>query len=561
MVSVAEARVKFRDPRWFVPRLKIIARGASIVQIRHAEQPDGGFGLTPEQWQIIDAISTHKYVLILKPRQIGSTTITQACAFHYGWKCRDPISILTLAHESGACGRVNSMLRTFWRGLPKDLRPELGANNQHVLQFRRRRRNKGVEEEVEVTFRQYMAGGRGQGRSYTYDWAIFTEMGLYPQGSASLKGGTEADRDAVASVLSTMHDGPHKRIIVESTGDGPSGMFYDMVRTARTSPEWAFLFFRWYDFPHYEIDPPDDWRRSEDEIEIGERIRAHLGCGDATIDRKLAWRRHKLVDEAYSQMRFRREYPETWEEPFMLTDSAWFDTELLNRVLEKLTPDSKKDLRVYHQVEAGHRYFIGMDTSGGTGNDFAVIVVLRDDFEVCAVWSSNRHKPHQQAEVASRLSAFYSPIGEDGEPVRAPILVEKNKYGGAVIKELQRLKARLWTDRRGKFFWMQGGKTSETKVIVYSHAQKLVNHMRCCTAAVGQPPMINDPRIVHELMVVREDEGGNIQAPPGDHDDHADAYVLALWCARGHYTLAEDQAPTQGQAQHAVRRRLRGTTK
>lgn len=538
--------------------MRIIDRYAKRVALRKAVQPDGNRGLSPEQWAIVEALEAYRYVLILKPRQIGSTTITQGWAFHYGWKCKDPISILTMTHESGACTRVNQMLRNYWRGLPRALRPVLATDNNSCIEFQRE--TPDGEEAQGITFRQYMAGGRGQGRAYTYDVAIFTEMGLYPQGSASVNGGTEADRDAVASVLSTMHDGPHKKVVIESTGDGPSGMFYDMVKTARRSPEWAFLFFRWYDFPHYAVDPPPEWERTEEERDIGARIADRLGIdeNDPTIDRRLAWRRRKLVDEGYSALRFRREYPETWQDPFLLTESTWFDSELLNRVLAKLPPGSSKATRVYLEAEAGRRYFIGMDTSGGVGKDDSVVVVIRDDFEVCAVWSSNTSTLLAQAEMASRLSAFYSPADAEGEVCRAPILCEKNKYGATVIAHLKELRARIWTDRKGNDFWMQGGPAGETKHMVYAHAQRLVNHMHACSAARNTRPLINDPRILQQLIIVREDDKGNVQAPAGEHDDHADAYVLALWCARGYYTISTAPPPTKGAVQAAIRRQLRG---
>jgi hypothetical protein len=539
--------------------MKIIDRQGKRVRLSQARQPTGERGLSPEQWEIIEALESDKNVLILKPRQIGSTTITQAWAFHYGWKCKDPIRILTMTHESGACTRVNNMLRNYWRGLPRDLRPPLEPNNQHNIGFARKTAD--GEDAEGVVFTQYMSGGRGQGRSWTYNIVIFTEMGLYPQGSASVKGGTEADADAVESVLSTMHEGPHTKVIIESTGDGPSGKFYEMVKLARESDEWIFLFFRWFDFDHYERTPPASWTRRVDELESAERIAVAQGCdiNDPIVDRKLCWRRYKLESEGYSLMRFRREYPETWQDPFLLTEDTWFDSELCNRVLGRLPPWSKEDLVVYHEPEQGHRYFIGMDTSGGKGKDHSVIVVLRDDFEVAAVWGSNKTTLLGQAEMASRLAAFYSTVDQKtGDALRCRVLVERNKYGGTVIKHLNKLGVSQWTDSKGKYFWMQRGQGSDTKFQVYSHAQRLVNHMVACSAATDQPPLINDPRILEQMIIIREGDNGNIEAPDGEHDDFCDAYVLALWCAKGHYVFDDAPAPTKGQVQHAVRRRLRG---
>ena len=158
--------------------------------------------------------------------------------------------------------------------------------------------------------------------------ALFTEMGLYPKGSASVSGGTDVDRDAWASVMATIHDGPYRRVVVESTGNGPSGQFYDLVDVARKSDDWGFLFYRWFDFSEYQIDPGPDWECTAEELEL-----KHLY---GVNNRQLAWRRRKMQDEGITDIRFRREYPSTWEDPFLLAESTWFDADLLNKVLGRL---------------------------------------------------------------------------------------------------------------------------------------------------------------------------------------------------------------------------------
>jgi hypothetical protein len=487
---------RLHDPEWFVPRLTIKDEQARIRPIRT---------LRTEQWAIIRALEAFDNVLILKPRQIGCTTITQAWAFHYAWKCPDPVEVLTLTHESGACGRVNNMLRQYWRGLPRPLRGgAMAPDNNSAIGLG----HNGAE------FRQYMAGGRGQGRSFTNHIFIATEMAFWPQGSASVKGGTAADRDAWASVKATQHEGPHKKTIVESTGDGPSGQFYDLVQVARESRKWAFLFFRWFDFPMYSLTPHPDWERTVEEAELA----ALYGLTDA----QLAWRRMKIADEGYSAMRFRREYPATWQEPFLLSESTWFDGELVNRLLAKVP---------LHQYESepGRKYFIGMDTSGGRGGDHAAIVVIRDDYQVCAVWSSNTTAVHEQADMGAKLSAMYN---------TAVVLCEENNHGRAAIHRMERLGVSTWKDEKGKNYHSLGGRAGQTKKAVYNDARQKVNEQLCCSAAADAEPLICDEDILAEMLIIREDERGRIEAPQGKHDDHVDAYVLALWCGRWHYHAA-----------------------
>lgn len=516
--------MRLLDPAWFVPRLTIVDREGVVRQM---DTP------TQEQWTVIEAWKRWRNICILKPRQIGSTTITQALAFHAGYTASDPIDILTLTHESGACSRVNMMLKEYARGLPDALRPRLSRANMSEIELA----HNGV------TFRQGMAGGRGQSRSFTNHIVIATEMAFWPQGSASVKGGTEADRDVWASTLATMHDGPYRRVVVESTGDGPTGQFYDIVKIARSSEDWAFIFFRWFDFQQYRRDPGPDWERTPEEAELA---RLH-GLDDS----QLAWRRNKLLDQGYSEMRFRREYPATWEEPFLLAESTWFDAELLNRVLARLPADRIQRpgaLEVYAEAEPDRRYFIGMDTSGGTGRDYAVIQVLRDDMEQVCVWRSNTTPPHTQAETAANIAARYN---------GAVVLCEENNFGKQVIKRMERLGVRCWKDEKGKNFWTQGGRAGQTKKMIYGHGQRLVNQGHACSAAQSEPTRLNDPTTINELIVVREDEKGNIQAPEGSHDDHADALMLAYWCGRRFFSVATSRPADPNRAKLRAHRALR----
>jgi hypothetical protein len=303
-------------------------------------------------------------------------------------------------------------------------------------------------------------------------------------------------------------------------------VFYEYVKLARESKEWEFLFFRWFDFSFYSRPLPPgfhDTPLSERELEL---IEAH----NLSLE-QIAWRRQKLNDEGYTLMRFRREYPETWQDPFLPNEQgAWFDVELINRVLGRLPAHtSQQALDVYVEPEPGRRYFIGMDTAGGTGGDYAAIVVLRDDCEVCAVWRSNTASPKRQADMGAQLAGKYR---------GALVLCEINNFVKEVILEMERLHVNLWRDDKDNYFWTQGGRAGASKVMIYSYAREMVDnqHAVCLDASVS--PRLNDPTLAHELLSMREGKTGDIAAPEGMHDDHADAYVLALWCGRRYYTVA-----------------------
>jgi len=124
--------------------------------------------LKPEQVAVVEAIRDHNRIAILKPRQIGITTAVIAALVHRALFSADKYDVYTITHEQKACGRVNQMARNFWRTLPDMLRPELVKDNSQELAFG----HNGS------SFTQSMAGGRSQGRSFTYQCLHATEMGL-----------------------------------------------------------------------------------------------------------------------------------------------------------------------------------------------------------------------------------------------------------------------------------------------------------------------------------------------------------------------------------------------
>jgi hypothetical protein len=501
------------DRRWFITNmLKVVDKDGSYRPL--------GTDLYPEQVQIIEAWEKYRYICILKPRQMGCSTITQALLFRDMLFTDDPVNALTVAHEFRAQARMNRMQRDFWRGLPRVIRPSVEPFNTEVVGF-------GKPDGMTAFSRVATAGGRGQGRSDTFHKVIFTEMGKYPQGSASTKGKQDADREAYASIQSTMHQSsPHFKLVVESTGDGPGGQFHDVVLTAQEDPNWAFLMFRWADFPMYEMEVPPGWDLRPDERDYGNEFLSQWGPEAAM--RKLVWRRHKMETEGYSAMRFRREYPMTSEEPFLLSESTWFDSEMANRLLGRVPPHQREGqwrgaLRVYHEPELGREYFVGGDTAGGTEGDYAVFVVIRDDFEVCAIWQSNTAEPHEQGNRGAELSVAYN---------GAMVCCEENNFGRVVNDRMEALGVPLLLDDNGKRFWSQGGRAGQTKKMVYSYARHVFNEQIACSLEPDQPMKVNDEALLHEIVVIRETDRGNIEAPSPLHDDIVDAWVLALWAGR-----------------------------
>jgi hypothetical protein len=99
------------------------------------------------------------------------------------------------------------------------------------------------------------------------------------------------------------------------------------------------------------------------------------------------------------------------------------------------------------------------------------------------------------------------------------VLCEANTGGAGrvVIRKCTENPLRLEGYQREKI----GLRTRATKNW-YSFARQMVN---------SDGLELNDPQTIQELMHVRE-ERGRIEGQDGYHDDHADAFVLAVWACR-----------------------------
>jgi hypothetical protein len=498
------------DPRWLVPRL--------CISDRFGRRKRVGDIIRPEQQEALDAFCEHKRILVLKPRQVGISTIVCVYIAARVYAATDAFTALSCAHEDGAKLRMHQMSQYALESLPPGfLRPDplFSQNNEYLLRLAHNA----------AQHRQMVAGGRGQGRSESFQLLHFTEMAFYPQGSAATgKGDTTNDEMVWASTTSTLHDDPERvhigQIIIESTARGPRGKFYQLARQAQQPASgWKFLFFPWFFYPEYTRTPEPGL---EADLDADERVLMQPRYApDGTFVRpalglpQIAWRRQKLRVDQVDPLEFRREYPETPEEPFLARqDTRWFDISRLNGLLGSLPAarlsGTQPQLAIYIQPEKGRRYFIGADASGGVGRDYAVACVLRDDLVQVARWSDQWVPPEEQALAWAKLSAMYN---------RAVVLAEYNKHGMYVVKRLAEMGVTQWTNAQNKPFTT----TPKTKRMIYDHAQTVLNEGRC---------KLNDPVAVVEMMSITEKASGNIEADGDGHDDHADSYCLALWAAR-----------------------------
>jgi hypothetical protein len=467
------------DPIEFISRLKIIDNKGME---RFFNEP-----FLEQQIALSDFLQGHQTIVHCKPRQIGDTTVGCAWNFTYGYWASDPVRTLIVANDHDATDSIFRRLKYFHDSLPNVMKRPMARSNRKEMEF----------SDTGVMWRCLTAGGRGHGRSFTFQRLHADEVAFWPN----------AD-DVWASVTSTLHDGPHKSIFVTSTPNGPGNLFHRKVLDAQNDPNACFRFFRWADHHAYSLEPPDEWEPTQEEWELKELHGLNI-C-------QLYWRNQKIRGaDGIGIERFRKEYPLTVEEGFMEVSGSWFDVAYLNEIVCTLRPpDLTSEIRIHKQPENGMAYAIGADPSWGTGNDYAVAQVLSEDGELVATFATNKRTPEDFAMRLGELSYFYN---------QARVLCEYNTGGGGpvVIQKIREMGVPLWFDpQTGDHFKMTGGRSSVgKKTQVYSHLRYLVDN---------DALTLTDLPTVQQLMHIRE-EGGKIEGRDGYHDDLADALALAAW--------------------------------
>ena len=483
------------DPRPFM-------RALYLLNTRN--RPQVASPLWPEQDELVDAVINNQNVLTVKPRQVGFTTILCLLFFARAYRSPDAHKVLQVAHDPKAIRKLTKVVRTAYDYLPPELQFGLKVDSREQTEFAHNR----------AGFDRILAGAKGQARGDTYNDAHFTEMAFYAAStSARGKADQDSDADIFSSVQAAMHD-PAGRTVVESTGDGPRGKFYDMVKVAMNDPEWRFIFIPWSRVDRYTSPVPRGFEPNDEERKLQRDHGLTLG--------QLAWRRKKMASRGMTPIRFRREYPLTWMDPFILQGAGWYDFDALNFMAATIPPgrNDRGELRLYEPFEAGRRYFIGMDCCGGVGGDEACIKVLRDDLVVVAQWASRTTDTAGQALWLSRLGGMY------GIPLT---IVEANTYGAIVIEKVRALGGvRLWTHPdTQKPFTATGGRAGQTKREALVYSKELVDKAHVVE---------NDLETMRQLQCIVEHSDGRIEKRyKDDYDDRADALYLALWAARGHW--------------------------
>lgn len=349
------------------------------------------------------------FIYVIKARQVGISTITQAVFFSFT-AMRPNVSALDVAHDVDGASNIFKMNEMFYE--------EMSKNHPHLVPQKKRADEKRIE--FAGTYSRMMidtANNTKVGRAYTLQYAHLSECCYYKN-----------FKEIMQSLRPAIAESPDTIVILESTANGhnEAAKFYWKIKKAfEADPEnvdWIPMFCSWKEHKEYSRDFYTLTLREKFAASLSDKERKIVKEHGLTLE-QLNWRRH-MIDDAFGgdDEKFQVEYPLTDKEAFVSTSLRVFperltDPQKVNVVVPKqrgemelvdrrpsFIPDSKGFLKIYQESQPEERYVIGADTceSALTHDEACAQVIKRSTWTQVA----HLHGHMNPEDFAARLFAL-----------------------------------------------------------------------------------------------------------------------------------------------------------
>lgn len=485
--------------------------GSAFCKVVNKEGKTVPFIMNPQQKEVCENLS--KYNVVLKSRQLGITTISCCLSLYYA--ITEPNShCMMVSFSLDSANAIFDKLKSMYESIPTIIRPKELANNRSYLKF---------DNGSKITV--CTMGAKELGRGSSLRFVHISELAFCKQ-------------DVVSKQLLAIEQAllPSGNVIIESTANGMNE-FYNIWNNAESGESlYKPFFFSWIDdkimfAKEYKefakrYKAIHDRTLTVDELEPVERTYYEMG---ASLE-QLMWRRLKIANS--SEMQFRQEYPATPIEAFVTSGNNIFSTEKVvqlynaRKTIEKLrvVPSIPSDIKLYlnnyltiwEEPQRGMKYYVGVDSAEGVGQDYTVIDILNADGIEVAQFRSNKIQAYEIASILNTLGIWYN---------RALLVVEKASTGGVILDRLRNMyqykniyKHKDY-DQRGKMFKKIGWKTTQkTKPLLLNNFVEWFD---------------NDDIFIRSLDTLNEMktyvfDGSSANAEHGRHDDTIIATALAI---------------------------------
>lgn len=332
-------------------------------------------------------------VIVLKGRQQGVSTYTEG-RFYWKVSHRRGVNAYILTHEDPATTNLFNMAKTYHDNCKELVRPSTSASNAKELIFDR----------LSSGYKVGTAGSKGTGRSLTLQYFHGSEVAYWPNAETHMAG-----------VLQAVADVDGTEIILESTSNGPAGVFFEMCMKAhKRESEWELVFIPWFWTKDYRKPVPQGFELTSEEEEYKSKYKL--------TDEQIYWRRLKII-QLNGVHHFRREYPATVEEAFKAAaiGALWTEELLAECRIPTLPVDDDGNPIQFKRV------VIAVDPSGSIRGDVVGIIGGGLGYDgIVYIWRDNSGKMSPATWAKKSVGAY--------KDEQADVIVAEANFGGDMVK-------------------------------------------------------------------------------------------------------------------------------
>jgi hypothetical protein len=449
-----------------------------MLKIRRKGEGVGLIELNHAQKEYSRRCSTRN--IVLKARQVGVTTYI-AARFFIQTITRPGTLTVQVAHTEDSAQAIFSIVRRFWENLPGRMRRgALRTSRANVRQL--------VFPELDSEYRVETADDNA-GRGMTIHHLHCSEVSRWPRGG----------RETLASLRAAVV--PNGEVVLESTANGASGVFYEEWQKAEETGYTQHFFPWWYDKSYRENGKVQPLTVEEQAL-----VETH-----GLTEKQIAWRRKtwKTLRSLAAQ-----EYAEDAVSCFLASGECVFDITAIEQAAAHAgqAAESQENgrLLIWFPPNRGKQwqYIIGVDTaSGGADGDYSCAQVIE---RTTGMQCAELHGHFPPFELARRVAA----LGHVYE--NALVAVERNNQGYGVLAHLKDLHYENLYEQGGQDGWLTSSATRPAMI------------ENLASVLVAQPELFHSPRLLEELKTFVRHADGHGAAAEGAHDDCVMAMAVAL---------------------------------
>jgi hypothetical protein len=419
--------------------------------------------------------------IVLKARQLGITTYV-AARYFLQTITRPGTLTVQVAHSPESAESIFNIVQRFWENLPKAmLKGALVKSRSNVRQI--------VFPHLDSEYRVETADDNA-GRGMTIHNLHCSEVSRWP------RGGLETLASLRAAVV------PEGEIVLESTPNGASGVFYAEWQKADETGYTQHFFPWWYDESYQEIVRTGKMLPlTPDEIEL---VKQH-GLSEGQI----AWRRKQwqTLRELAAQ-----EYAEDPGSCFLVSGECVFELSAIEKAAglaeEGTELEDNGRLAIWLPPQKGRQYILGVDTAGGgSDGDYACAQVIERTMGMQCAELHGHFPPFELARRVADLGQRYE---------RALVAVERNNHGFGVLAYLNTLAYGNLFEKDGQLGWLTSAASRPA----------MIENM--AAVLMAEPELFHSSRLLEECRTFVRRADGNAAAADGANDDCVMAMAIAL---------------------------------